>query len=1097
MEKLRDFAKLATVISNDYRTNFEKFATVAREYYRAKKVNRDLEWPPCFAEKLVKLNMRQEVYDVYYNKQQRGEHSPSSIPKQELQEYDSVFITEEGQTQVTKILVEGDAGIGKTTLCTLISVDWAEHRKLQQYKLLLLLPLRDKRVTSVSSVVELLQLYHPNKFVCETVANGFLYRDFGKQVLIIADGWDELEESRQKEGFICELLFKNAIHSATVLITSRPTASVALHKRGYPYYIDHFVEIDGFDEKGIEQYIKSAFSKDWERKKQEGLLQQMKENPLLRSICQVPINCAIICHMWRHDETLPSSMTLTDLYTKIILHFMLRAFQKSFPLLGLESLINFDAIPQDMQECFWFLCKCAYDALKGDKYVFLKEDLKAIFPPALENQQNELFTFGLMQSTKAFLPNDVGMGTSFHFLHRMFQEYLSALHILKQPSGTHTELMKPYAYTSRMAIVMRFVVGLGSTGRSVSSKMFPLLCKTVCDVFEINYRLRVFPVGWTNDLVIHGIYEASKGPVKDYLSKLVFGDNFTFAFPRNAYDCATVVTAIDHFNEAIKSTSKNATTVSFKFDSCHLNENLLINLAVALYNTEGKLPVKTFIIQNNKLSDEAICMLMNLAALAFKSLKRLCLAANLLGAEAVSSISEYLKESSIEHLTLSYNSLGTSGILALQNVIKADSLANLTDLQLKNCSLVSSKLCAALFKVLSDHCTCLKQLDISENHLEDPVLAGKSIGTLLQEHKTLSDLYANEICLGEEGITALTNVILTNDCAIHISVLALQRNGIQSVGVSLLAKCIQSLHLSISDGLYLDGNSIKLEGVVSLSAVFNTKIISMSNCQLTSTGDDRECLMESLSKMPQIESCLELILDSNCFAGQYIRVLAEFIRICPKLSSLSCAKCQIDSKDLKYILNNYSLSELETWWLQENRLGDFGCSLLITAVKSHLQKVTGIFIHENANITNDRLFKSLDNEVAKHRVSSQLNHQMCLLSYCHIICFMFNSVLQPAGDIIEQVLTKVMPGVPYDKLKVLVKKYEAYDNHTDDEQDPVLLWDDYCRRGEEQRQLAEKIIGWTMSFKNVSAVYEVNCKLYIKLRIFVVKMYRVRCLVQK
>ena len=966
MEKLRDFAKLATAISNDYRTNFEKFATVTKEYYRAKKVNRDLEWPPCFAEKLVKLNMRQEIYDVYYNKQQRGEHYPSSTPKQQLQEYDSVFITEEGQTQVSKILVEGDAGIGKTTLCTLISVDWAEHRKLQQYNLLLLLPLRDKRVTSVSSVIELLQLYHPNELVCKTVASGFLEGDLGKQVLIIADGWDELEESRRKEGFICELLFKNAIHSATVLITSRPTASVALHK--YPYSIDRFVEIDGFNEKGIEQYIKSAFSKDWEQKKQEGLLQQMKENPLLQSICQVPINCAIICHMWRHDETLPSSMTLTDMYTKVILHFMLRAFQKSFPLLGLKSLNSFDAIPQDMQEILWLLCKLAYDALKGDKYVFSEEDLKTIFPPALENQQNEQFTFGLMQSTEAF--HGVGMGTSFHFLHRMFQEYLSALHILKQQPEIQTELMKPYAYTSRMAIVMRFVIGLGSTSNSVSSKMFPLLCKTVCDVFEINYRLRVSYVGWTNDLVIHGIYEASKGQVKDYLLKLVFGDNFTFAFPRNAHDCATVVNAIDHFNEAMKCTSQNTAIVSFKFDSCNLDEHLLINLAVALYKSEGNLQVKTLIIQNNKLSDEAIGMLMNLAALAFKSLKQLSLAANSLGAEAVSTISEYLQESSIEHLTLSYNPLSTSGILALQNVIKADSLANLTDLQLKNCCLISSELCASLFRVLPDHCVYLKQLDISENHLDNQVLAGKSIGTLLQKHKALSDLYANEVSLGEEGMKALTDVLLTNDCAARLNVLALRRNGIQAVGVTLLAKCIQSLHLSISDGLYLDNNSIKLDGVVSLSAVFNTKTLSLSNCQLTNAGDDRECLMESLSKMPQTELCQELILDSNCFAGQHINVLAKFIRICPKLSSLSCAKCQIHSKDLKYLLSNCSLSELETWWLQENRLDNPGCSYLITAVCSHLPKVTGIFVHENANITNSDLFQLLDEEVAKHRVSS-------------------------------------------------------------------------------------------------------------------------------
>ena len=76
--------------------------------------------------------------------------------------------------------------------------------------------------------------------------------------------------------------------------------------------------------------------------------------------------------------------------------------------------------------------------------------------------------------------------------------------------------------------------------------------------------------------------------------------------------------------------------------------------------------------------------------------------------------------------------------------------------------------------------------------------------------------------------------------------------------------------------------------------------------------------------------------------------------------------------------------------------------------------------------------------------------------------------MQPKGDVNEQVLTTLMPGVPYDKLKVLVEKHHAYDNMTNEDDDPVLLWDEYCRRGEEQQQQAEHIIGFAMSFGDVS-----------------------------
>ena len=70
----------------------------------------------------------------------------------------------------------------------------------------------------------------------------------------------------------------------------------------------------------------------------------------------------------------------------------------------------------------------------------------------------------------------------------------------------------------------------------------------------------------------------------------------------------------------------------------------------------------------------------------------------------------------------------------------------------------------------------------------------------------------------------------------------------------------------------------------------------------------------------------------------------------------------------------------------------------------------------------------------------------------------------------DRVLSAVFPGVPHQKLRLFVEKHDAHDHaaSTDEEHDPVLLWDECIRRGEEQRQRAELIIGWTMSFQNVS-----------------------------
>ena len=983
MEQLKDLAQLGTAISHVFHKNFEDFSKVIREAYCARQKNRDLQWPPCFAEKLVRLELRQEVYNIYYNKQQRGEHAHSSTFSREQLQYNDIFQNKAGGVAVRKVLVEGDAGIGKTTLCTSISLDWAQNKRLQQFELLLLLPLRDRAVYSVKTVVQLLQLFHPNKAVCKSVADSFSQGNLGKCVLIIADGWDELKRSLHKPGsFIYELLFNDIIPSATVMITSRPSASIALHKNPN---IDRFIEIAGFDIKGIIQYVKSEFPTDKAKRAQDNLLQQIKENPLIRSICHVPINCAIVCHMWRTDESLPSDMTLTDIYTKIILHFMLRAFKKI--KYDLDSLNSFDYIPGDLEKNLSLLCKFAYDALVNDKFIFSDEELQEVFPEASTAIKDRHFTFGLMQSAQTFF--GVGMGASFHFLHRTFQEYLAALYVVKQPEQNQIELIKPYAYASRMAMSWRFVAGLGSSGKSISSKIVPVTRHAIRKIFDLDVRVRVSCVGRTNDLVVHGICEAKGGEVKESLLEILYGDHFTFAFPRNAYDCATVAKAIEQFPQAER--EGDVSEVSFKLEHCGLDEDLLANIASALFQNKGKVQVRTFLLQNNNLSDTSISTLMTLAASAFKSLKKLSLAANELGAKTIHAISENLKMSSIQHLILSYNPLGASGALALQNAVKVDTFSKLSDLQLKNCALSNSEACVSLFQVLPDHCANLKQLDISENEIDDPTSIGESLGKLLQAHQNLSEVYANETKFGDEGIKALTNVLNMDDNVTQINVLSLKKNGIHSAGISLLAKCIQLSHLVINNDLCVDGNPLKLMGAVNLASVLNTKSVSMANCQLTEFSENEKYLLVELTKLPQTQLCQELILDHNCFSGEQSKILVEFIRICPQLNSLSSVGCEITTDDLKYILSEAkctsSLGQLETWSLQRNMINNEGCSLLIVNLESYLKKVSGIFIQRNA-ITNQKLLKVLEKEAREHK--------LCLLEVGMtniLLCFYYRNTL--------------------------------------------------------------------------------------------------------
>ena len=137
-------------------------------------------------------------------------------------------------------------------------------------------------------------------------------------------------------------------------------------------------------------------------------------------MCSVPLNCAIVCHLWRTlEENIPE--TMTELYTKIILNFILRNIQKKGK--NIMHLPSFDALPQELKQPWQLLCEFAYNSVVKSKVEFILAELtdSEVKSNALVLDSN-ILDFGLLQSSEVF--SDVGCEPSFHFLHLTFQEYL-------------------------------------------------------------------------------------------------------------------------------------------------------------------------------------------------------------------------------------------------------------------------------------------------------------------------------------------------------------------------------------------------------------------------------------------------------------------------------------------------------------------------------------------------------------------------------------------------------------------------------------------------------------------------------------------------
>ena len=906
----------------------EKFVARIRPKYTERRLNREKQWPPCKSEKLVRLELVEgERRQGYSAGQTRGRDNKASIKRSPLA-YADILKAKDGEKTVRIILVEGDAGIGKTTLCTALSEDWANGKLFQEFEVVLLLHLRQNRIASAGSLLELLKLLHPSQKVCELVAE-YVEEQEGK-VLIIADGWDELSTVGRSEGsFLYELLFGEC-YSLSVIVTSRPSASAPLH---YLPCIDRLVEVCGFSKDNTKEFIQCEFADD--KAKCSGLLEQLEGNPLIESVCSVPLNCAIICHLWHYFKgALPT--TMSELYTKIILNVILHNIQKRPEYESIPSLSHFDALPVSLQQPWLLLCELAFQTLFEDRIVFSHEQLSTKFNLVADSK---VLCFGLLQSADSILID--GHGVSFHFLHLTFQEYLAALHVVRWPSDIQLQLCGSYTmhtWSKRFEMVWRFFFGLSFKicEQLVSSDV----SKVLIDTYYNSSTL----------IVCHFAFEANQRSINVIVTSKIKNDHGVYLFARTAFDFAAFVHIITNL--------RDCSGIHIDLSSCGLGDKQIAVLADALAGNEHKrLQVSQIDLSGNKLTDQSVADLFDRASPAFsQSLRNIRLGVNnMIGPKGINSIATVLAKSlsvateSVDEqdfeecteLVLADSPLWLDGLRALSDALCANKLANLEGLYLAGSLTDDADTNAELiFALGSGHCCSLKYLDLSRNNLDVP--GGKALGKVLPQLPSGVSLYLNETMLGDKGIAAFTQNLLDHVTCKLVD-LTLESNDIHAAGVSCLAKSVCAGNISLSRELSLVNNPLKLDGVTTviqmlISDHFQADSVYLSGCQLTTAGGSATNALDvqHIICNQQLQATYvinEFVINNNNFSGEGIHILAAFMYVCPYTKALFCKKCGITSDDLKQLLVLLSELRLKTYLFGLNLMGndidDDGMSVFI------------------------------------------------------------------------------------------------------------------------------------------------------------------------
>ena len=720
--------------------------TSIKKKYRERLLLREKQWPPIRGDRLINLQLVEADKTEGFRADLPQHGARDDKVKRTPILYGDLFKVDEGKKPVRKLIVEGNAGIGKTTLCTMLTEEWANGEILTQFDCVLLLPLRERSVSTATSLPQLFKLLHSSEKIRTSVIEELEERE-GEGVLIIADGWDELnQKNRSDDSFLHNLFFGDIFPFIFVLLTSRPSASAPLHDLPT---VDRLVEVVGFNEENVKQYIESEFEKCPE--KASSLIEQLENNPVIGSVCSVPLNCAIICNLHTLDSVLPK--TLTELYTQIVINLILRNVKKGHIIECPSSLQSFDSIPTDLQDLFWQTCKFAYQCLSQDKIVFVESEVDNFFPD-FQHSTNFL-CFGLLQCARSLLPN--GQGFSFHFAHLTIQEFLAALHLVTLSNEEKLKVCEAHAESVRFAMVWRFVFGLGCKKECSYSRKVVCLDDEVVDRFLTKTSSRgdtsliSFPDREEKILMLcHCSMESLNHTVHSKVAKEIksFFKHYYGIFSHTPHDCVAVFHVLRH--------TSHCSDMNINIDQCGLTDKLLNELTDILSRADGRLQVKYLSLYGNKLTDKGFTDLFNRASASLSSLEHLSLGRNKI-TDIMPLFSSY---SNLSSLSLSDNPLGVSGIQSLETAVQAGVLVNLGSLHLSNTLTddadINGALLATLAPSISSHCPHLWILDLSKNNLGVP--GASALGGLFARlsSRSMWNIALSDTNINAEALAAFT-----------------------------------------------------------------------------------------------------------------------------------------------------------------------------------------------------------------------------------------------------------------------------------------------------------------------------------------------------
>ncbi|XP_041461764.1 uncharacterized protein LOC121413070 [Lytechinus variegatus] len=352
--------------------------------------------------------------------------------------YEDLLKTKVNGVFPQRLLVEGEGGVGKTTLCAKIVWDWIHGAGYQDFKLVLLVLLREVKDKTIGDIIK---SYLPDdNMVTAMQLNKYVF-SHQTDVLLVLDGFDEFAGDPKSCYQIALIILNRLFKSGKVLITSRRWRSDEIRNIQELRKLYAFIAVEGFSDENLSSYVTKFFHPD--TTSAEDLNRFISNNDVIReNMAPYPIYTAMLCIMWKEfdgarriamSKLQTFSQLINEMVQFLVDHYLsklgLSAIDKKWRVQRAEILLHLSNIG-----CL------AFQGLKERRLVFTEQEFKS-WPGCVTIgcQVGVLTKQAPILQRRSRMYHAHSADSSVQFPHKLFQEYLSGMYLASLHNSNRSE----------------------------------------------------------------------------------------------------------------------------------------------------------------------------------------------------------------------------------------------------------------------------------------------------------------------------------------------------------------------------------------------------------------------------------------------------------------------------------------------------------------------------------------------------------------------------------------------------------------------------------------------------------------------------------